>query len=68
LDRLERGSVVELGNEDGLQRSYANQAVILQAWGRLEETLALHKKEEALCLGVGQQGRFAGRLSISVTT
>ena len=37
-------------NKDGLQISYGNQALILQAWGRLEETLALHKKQEALCL------------------
>src|SRR5208337_2850416 len=35
--------------KDALQRSYGNQAGILQAWGRLEEALALHKKEEAIC-------------------
>jgi tetratricopeptide (TPR) repeat protein len=36
-----------------LQRSYGNQALILKAWGRLEEAMALHKKEEALCLESG---------------
>jgi hypothetical protein len=29
--------------------------VILQAWGRLEEALALHKKQEALCLELGNK-------------
>jgi tetratricopeptide (TPR) repeat protein len=29
--------------------------LILQAWGRLEEALALHKKEEALCLELGDK-------------
>jgi tetratricopeptide (TPR) repeat protein len=38
-----------------LQRSYGNQALILQAWGRLEEAMALHKKEEALCLELGNK-------------
>jgi len=38
---------------DVLQRSYGNQALILKAWGRLEEALALHKKEEAICLELG---------------
>jgi hypothetical protein len=38
-----------------LQRSYGNQAVILRAWGRLEEALALHKKKEALCLELGNR-------------
>jgi len=37
------------------QRIYGNQAVILQAWGRLEEALALHKKTEALCLELGNK-------------
>jgi hypothetical protein len=41
---------LELGNKDGLQGCYGGQALILKAWGRLEEALALHKKQEALCL------------------
>jgi tetratricopeptide (TPR) repeat protein len=40
---------------DGLQRSYANQATILQAWGRLEQALALYKKSESICLKLGDQ-------------
>ena len=38
-----------------LQASYANQALILQAWGRLEEAMALHKKKEALWLELGNK-------------
>jgi tetratricopeptide (TPR) repeat protein len=41
--------------KDALQRSYGNQAVILKAWGRLEEALALHKKQEAICLELGNK-------------
>ena len=36
-----------------MQRSYGNQALILQAWGRLDEALALLKKEEAICEELG---------------
>ncbi len=38
-----------------LMRSYGNQAVILRAWGRLEEALALHKKQEPICLELGDR-------------
>jgi tetratricopeptide (TPR) repeat protein len=41
---------LELGDRDGLQRSYGGQAVILRGWGRLQEAMALHEKQEALCL------------------
>ena len=40
---------------EALQGSYGNQALILQAWGRLEEALALHKKQEAICLELGNK-------------
>src|SRR5262249_4527974 len=50
---------LELGNKDSLQRSYGNQAVILQAWGRLEEALALLKKQEAICLELGNKSSLA---------
>ena len=50
---------LELGNKDGLQRSYGNQAVILQAWGRLEEAMALQRKQEALCIEVGNRSSLA---------
>ena len=42
-----------------MQISYGNQAVILQDWGRLEEALALLKKEEALCLELGNRSGLA---------
>jgi len=38
-----------------LQASYGSQAVILRDWGRLEEAMELHKKEEALCLALGNK-------------
>jgi tetratricopeptide (TPR) repeat protein len=40
---------------DGLHRSYGNQALILRAWGRLEEAMALHKKKEAICEELGNK-------------
>ena len=48
-----------LGDKDGLQASYSNQALILQAWGRLEEAMALQKNEEALCLELGNRSALA---------
>jgi hypothetical protein len=33
--------------------------VILKAWGRLEEALELHKKQEALCLELGNRMHLA---------
>jgi hypothetical protein len=38
-----------------LQAWYGNQALILHVWGRLDEAMALHKKEEAICLKLGNQ-------------
>jgi hypothetical protein len=49
----------ELGDNDGLQRSYGNQALILQAWGRLEDAMALFKKQETLCLEGGNRSMLA---------
>ena len=57
----EEALCLELGNKDGLQRSYGNQALILEAWGRLEEAFELLKKKEALCLELGS-GRFGAEL------
>jgi tetratricopeptide (TPR) repeat protein len=34
---------------------YGCQALILQYWGRLDDAMALHKKEEAICLELGDQ-------------
>jgi tetratricopeptide (TPR) repeat protein len=55
LHKKEEALCLELGNKDSLQRSYGNQAVILKAWGQLEDAMALHKKEEALCLEMGNK-------------
>ena len=38
-----------------LQGSYGNQALILRRWGRLEEALALHEKEESICRELGNK-------------
>ena len=46
---------LELGNKDGLQASYGNQALILKAWGRLEEAMALLKKREVICRELGNK-------------
>jgi tetratricopeptide (TPR) repeat protein len=35
--------------------AYGNQAVILKAWGRRDEAMMLHKKQEAICLELGNQ-------------
>lgn len=40
---------------DVMQRCYGRQAVILKAWGRLEEAMALHKKQEGICLELGDK-------------
>jgi hypothetical protein len=50
-ERLQRGA----GCFDSLR------PLILQAWGRLEEALALHKKEEAICLELGNKSSLAYR-------
>ena len=48
-----------LNNKDSLQRSYGNQAVILKAWGRLEEAMQLLKKQEAICIELGDKSGLA---------
>jgi tetratricopeptide (TPR) repeat protein len=59
LHKKEEAICLELGNQDGLQRSYGNQALVLKAWGQLEEAMALHKKEEAICLELGTKEGLA---------
>jgi len=44
-----------LGNQDGLQAIYGNQALILKDWGRLDEAMALHRKKEEICRALGNQ-------------
>ena len=52
----ERGSALPGAGQQGrFAAIYGNQAVILQSWGRLEEAMALHKKQEALCLELGNK-------------
>jgi tetratricopeptide (TPR) repeat protein len=48
-----RVSSEESEAKDSLMRSYGNQALILRDWGRLDEAMALHKSEEALCVELG---------------
>jgi hypothetical protein len=57
---IDREARFWVGREDreakeNLQRTYGNQALILQDWGRLEEAMALHKKKEAICLELGDK-------------
>ena len=46
-------------SKDALQQSYCNQALILQDWGKLDEAMALLKKQEALCLELGFRSGLA---------
>jgi tetratricopeptide (TPR) repeat protein len=55
LHKKQEAIYLELGDQDGLQRTYVSQAVILSAWGRLDEAMALLKKQEAICLELGSQ-------------
>jgi tetratricopeptide (TPR) repeat protein len=41
--------------KNALQASYGNQALILKAWGRLDEAMALYKQQEAICLELGNK-------------
>jgi hypothetical protein len=43
----------QLGNLDSLSNSLGNQAIILKAWGKLEEAMDLHKEEEGICRKLG---------------
>ena len=53
-DRMGRAAERRKDNAD-LQSWLGNQAVILRDWGRLEEALTLHIREEALCLELGDK-------------
>jgi tetratricopeptide (TPR) repeat protein len=50
LKKMERSD-----SRAGLLRSYGNQALILRAWGRLEEAMELFQKSEALCQELGDK-------------
>jgi tetratricopeptide (TPR) repeat protein len=45
-----------------VQAWLGNQALILQAWGRLEEAMALHKQEEAICRDLGNRAGLQASL------
>ena len=47
-----------VGAKNALQRSYGNQALILKAWGQLDEAMALHKKEEAIATELGDKNQL----------
>jgi tetratricopeptide (TPR) repeat protein len=47
-DRLDRESIAR-GARNEHQVWLGNKALILQAWGQLEEAMALHKRKEAIC-------------------
>jgi tetratricopeptide (TPR) repeat protein len=47
------------GDAQRLQAWYGNQALILRAWGRLDEALELLKKGEAICLELGNRRSLA---------
>jgi hypothetical protein len=59
LHKKEEAICIKLGNRDGLQYSYCNQAVILVVRGRPDEALALLQKQEAICIELGNQHGFA---------
>jgi tetratricopeptide (TPR) repeat protein len=51
-----QGRAAERRNDkDAMERWFGNQGLILEAWGRLEEALALLKKQEALCMELGNK-------------
>ena len=49
------GHFLEAGDQAGLARSRGSRALILRAWGRLDEAMALHKKEEEAYSALGDQ-------------
>lgn len=49
------GQFLEAGDQAGLARSWGNRALILRAWGRLDEAMALHKKEEEALAALGDR-------------
>ena len=58
---LEKGLNIyqELGDRAGLAKCYGNQALILQAWGRLDEAMALFKKIEQIFTELGDRAGLA---------
>ena len=55
LDEVLRRGQSDRESQSELQAIYGNQALILQLWGRLDEAMSLHKKEETICLELGDK-------------
>jgi hypothetical protein len=55
LLQRQEGICMKIGNLDGLQESYGNQAVILMARGRVGEAAALLQRQEAIRLELGKR-------------
>jgi hypothetical protein len=49
----------EIGNRDGLQRTFGIQAAVLQEQGDLKGAMALLKAQERLCLELGNPERLS---------
>jgi tetratricopeptide (TPR) repeat protein len=49
------GHFLAARDQAGLARSWRNRALILRAWGRLDEAMALHRKEEQVYSVLGDQ-------------
>ena len=47
--------VQESKDKNSLQKVWGNQALILSYWGRLDEAMGLHRKEEAICEELGNR-------------
>jgi hypothetical protein len=60
-ERLVRNAEAR-GKQDSSQVWYGNQALILKAWGRLDEALTLLKKQEAICENLGNRRWLAEKL------
>jgi hypothetical protein len=48
LNKKEEALCIELGNKDGLQRTYGNQAIILREMGQDKEADALLEKQRLI--------------------
>lgn len=55
LGELFTAQVEKPDDREYLQIIYGNQALILQAWGRLDEAMKLHKQKELICIELGNK-------------
>jgi tetratricopeptide (TPR) repeat protein len=59
LHHKEEAICLELGDRDGIQKSYCNQANVLRDWGRLDEAMELLQKQETICLDLNNKEGLA---------